>query len=139
MSSRDEIQLTASRVVARLKAEGVHVMRLDAKTSNSVYLKLDRGLAGTIRISDHPCQSGRMFRYSLIKSLTGNNRHVTVRNGKRFDEYPLGRYEDAVTYILAERKERILRRSAEGYMLAMDDEIRLNAGSPGFWTRAQEV
>jgi hypothetical protein len=138
MNSRDEIQLTAGRVVARLKAAGVHVMRLDAKTSNSVYLKLDRGLAGTIRISDHPCQTNRLFRYNLIKSL-GNNRHVTVRNGKRYDEYPLGRYDDAITYILAERKDRIHRRSIEGYMLAMDDQIRLNAGTPGFWTRAKEV
>ncbi|MCL2223599.1 MAG: hypothetical protein FWB96_01380 [Defluviitaleaceae bacterium] len=48
---KKEIQQLADKLVLRLKAEGFTVQRYNAYTTESVYLKLDYGIAYSLRIS----------------------------------------------------------------------------------------
>jgi len=54
-------------LVTRLLDMGFIVHRYYAHSTNSIYLKLDYGIACGIRISDHPCRKKYRYRFNVIK------------------------------------------------------------------------
>ena len=64
-----KIQNTASLVIDRLSKEGVVIHRYDSKKTNTIYLKLDKGALGTVRISDHHKRDANYTpRYNIVES-----------------------------------------------------------------------
>lgn len=56
----------ADKLADLLKAQDFHVLRYDAATTSSVYLKLDYGVCNSVRISDHPGKPYLKYRYNVI-------------------------------------------------------------------------
>lgn len=75
----------AHTVSERMQMEGIHVHWDDAHTTGSVYLDLDYGLLGTVRVSDHKSK-GNGFqlevgyhireRHKIIKDFHGTSHTV---------------------------------------------------------------
>ncbi|WP_181879268.1 hypothetical protein [Levilactobacillus brevis] len=59
------------------QSQGIKVMRYDAYSTNSVYLKLDYGLLYTLRISDHPGKRYLAYRFNVIRGYHGPKRVKT--------------------------------------------------------------
>ena len=53
MNSNESLIKVAEDIQILLKKNGFTIHRYNSYSSNSIYLKVDFGLAGSIRISDH--------------------------------------------------------------------------------------
>lgn len=130
----------AKRIIRVMKREGAIVHRYDARSSNSIYIKIDAGIVGTIRISDHLSTGGRKklgYRYNLLTNL--NEFHINkVPNVRYF--YPTKDLDIMIGNILA-RREALLSESHGDfiYQQHVRNEIHKRRKQPGFWQRAEIV
>lgn len=125
----------ADYVVSKCKGLGFQVMRYDAYSSNSVYLKLDDGVVGTIRISDHRGKKHLRYKYNLIK---GCYRHK--RNDKGIDRYffPMSDIEILIEKLVYDRQ--VLKdKYGENYGKYMRMNRERGQEKNGFWRKAQYV
>ena len=66
---RPNLDLLANMIIKYVKKHNIHILRYNAKSSESIYLKFDYGLAGTLRISAHLSKSDLNYTFNLIKGL----------------------------------------------------------------------
>lgn len=128
----------ADEIQERLLDLGFTVHRLNAFTTNSVYLKVDCGVCHSIRVSDHMGKNHLKYRYNIgpfvrkFRSVHDMHRryYFTVDEVDRlvnFVEYDRVRQIDVLGGSEAYRKQvRLFRERGE----AMTD---------GFWTKCWEV
>lgn len=64
-TNSSKINRAAQWVVDECMREGIVVMRYDSITTNSVYLKFDDGVLGSMRISDHKGKKRLKYKYNL--------------------------------------------------------------------------
>ena len=62
----------ANILVHKLIKNGFIVHRYNSFSTNSIYLKLDYGLACGIRIADHPGKKKYNYRFNVIKDYKGD-------------------------------------------------------------------
>ena len=121
----------------RLLAEGVIIQRYNAYTTGSVYLKLDYGIANSIRISDHIGKNHLSYMFNIgsdIKSIR------TVKDEFTRYYYPITAIDEAVQHILRHRKRKMMQfNNMSGYELAMHGAKELHQDSKGFWSRSYLV
>lgn len=60
-----------NKIIEELRKRGFNVNRYYAKTTKSIYLKLDYGVCGGIRISDHCGIKKYRYRFNLLKNYMG--------------------------------------------------------------------
>lgn len=65
------IREVADVLVSALQSKGIKVMRYDAYSSNSIYLKFDYGLLYTLRLSDHRGKRHLVYRFNAIYGYKG--------------------------------------------------------------------
>lgn len=70
MNRNQEINVS-NKVVKELKEKGFIVHKHYAKTTRSIYLKLDYGVCCGIRISDHMGKKKYKYKFNLIKQYKG--------------------------------------------------------------------
>jgi len=63
-------------VSRKAKRKGFTVHLYESKTTDSVYIKLDFGVCGTIRISDHPSKEDLDFTYEHIITPDSTVEHL---------------------------------------------------------------
>ena len=133
----DCVQAAASEVIAFCRKNGIIVMRYDSMSSNSVYLRLDEGLLGTIRISDHKSKKRAKHRYNLLV----NGRTYVKHNGDGLTQYftSLKNIEQLFRRILKEReflKKAYLPFRYRHYMRVNKSNALKHTR---FWRRAEYV
>ena len=135
MSKVKKIQRAAEWFINECAKEGIVVMRYDAYSSDSVYLKLDDGVLGTIRISDHKGKKHLKYKYNLI---LGSPRKRTVENGTKRLYVP---FQDiALLWEAIQRdKASLVRRHGEMYEQYMKKNREMADRSKGFWAKAKYV
>jgi hypothetical protein len=121
-------------------SQGIKVMRYDAFSTNSVYLKLDYGLLYSVRISDHPGKRYLSYRFNAIYHYHGPRYVDSEWNWKReFYSLEPSDLNQLCLQIIRLRKRRI---SAYGYYVyqekMIDSKIK-NLNSKGFWQMAQDL
>ena len=89
-------------VMRRLLACGIRIHRLDAKTSDTVYLLLDCGALGGIRISDHPARPNSNYRYNIGSFVETNHTVHQPYERHFFTETNVG---SLANMIVADRRE----------------------------------
>jgi|SRR5690625_454485 len=128
------IEELAETIIRVLKSQGVIIQRYDAITTNSIYLKLDYGVAKTIRISDHRGKKHLKYRYNLQSNLT---KKKFANKGSRLYYHPDEVYI-MIRRILKDRAE-LMKRYGNKYQYFMDKNIAENAYRRGFWREAKLV
>lgn len=124
-----DLSKIADRLQACLVERGFVVHRYDAITSRSVYLKLDYGACGSIRISDH--EGYRHLKYMWnIGTWICKERHGAGRN-----YYPCTLADRMVEAICALRESRI---EANDYERRIESGKRYkSAARSGFWAHPE--
>ena len=62
----NELELIAENIIRTLKDNNVAIQRYDSATTSSIYLKLDYGVAFSIRISNHKGKKHLKYRYNVL-------------------------------------------------------------------------
>lgn len=136
MTEKKEIKTFARKLALRLKEKGFTVQWYQSQTTNSVYLKLDYGVAHSVRISDHKSQSGMKYRYNITKGVTYKKiyRVDAKQAGWRFFA-PFSCLDEMIDIIVKEKKSKIRFWGKQKYDKAMTVSYIQNEGKPGFWSK----
>ena len=134
-SKRERLNDRAEEVIAIMKKHGVVVLRYDAYSTNSIYLKFDYGVCNSLRISDHKGKKHLSYRYNLMK---GVNKAFTTRTSKGWEMhfYPLSQAQNLAHKILADREQKIINYGLGLYKQYMHDNKINNQETKGFWKQA---
>lgn len=120
-------------VVKRLKAEGCVLMVYKAMTTNSIYVKIDDGVAGTLRISDHEGKKHLSYTYNLV--LGSRMAYVNDNSISRWYA-PFGNIVEMVDKILERRaaRQRMYGTTYKQYM-----DVNRAKGNSKFWMAAEYI
>lgn len=103
----------AEKIAKTCKDNGIHVLRYDATSSNSIYLKFDYGIANSLRISDHRGEKYLKYKYNIMPSESS----YTIKNP--FPRYYYGtsdeNIDDCIRKILSERNKKIRKYGINHY------------------------
>ena len=105
-------------LVEKLLAMGFIVYRYNAHSTNSIYLKLDFGLACGIRIADHPGKKKYSYRFNVIKDYKGNK--VIVKDGLICRFYDFNELENVLDAVKKEKKEKVNKYGLRNYKMYME-------------------
>ena len=125
-------QKLAGHIIKKLRQKGVHVLRCDSRSSKSIYLKFDFGVAFGLRISDHASRKHHLnYRYNLLTNNTHNKWDFA---------YSPGNLNKLIYRILDNRKNKINKLGRKQYRSYMK-KLSRNVGNSksGFWKFCQEV
>lgn len=110
----------ANVLVNRLKDMGFIIHRYNAKSTNSIYLKLDYGVCCGIRIADHNGKKKYHYRFNVIKDFKGDkiiNFNNLVSYFFSYEEIP-----QILQKVQEERENKIKKYGLEKYRLCMQSE-----------------
>lgn len=113
-----DVERAASYIVEKCRKSGIVVHRYNAKSSNSIYLKFDWGVAQSLRISDHKGIEKYHYRFNLIQGLK-DKITVSYRNNTYSNYYPFRSVYDCLEDILENREKIIEKNGIEKYGLKM--------------------
>lgn len=130
------IKRAADWLVKELKEREFTVMRYDAYSTNSVYLKVDDGVVGTIRISDHRGKKHLRYKYNLIK---GSRMYQQLDNGIMRYYYPMREIFWLIDKVEQDRKVILERYGQERYNEFREKNRTKGQESKGFWQQAEYV
>lgn len=140
MNKRNKTRNFAKQLGMQLKAQGFTVQWYQSTTSNSIYLKLDYGVAHSVRISDHKGKKGFKYRYNLLSNVTYKKvyRVDAKQAGWRYFA-PYSCVDDIVEIIVNERDSKIRFWGQKKYDEMMTISYVQNNGKPGFWSKYKYV
>lgn len=119
----------ADELQARLIARGFTIHRYDAFSSDSVYLKLDYGACGSIRISDHKGYKHLSYMWNIGTWIIRERHEIHEVRPRHF--YPVGSMS-AMVEAICDLRDR--RQSAGDYERRIDIGKRCKATArTGFW------
>ncbi|WP_268913988.1 hypothetical protein [Lentilactobacillus sp. SPB1-3] len=134
------IRKVAKIMINFLQAQGIKVMRYDAFSTNSIYLKLDYGLCYSVRISDHAGKQHLTYRFNAIDRYRGP-KYVKTDWGWSREFYSLKPDElnQLCVSIIKLRAGRIDSLGVYGYQQKMEEYRHQNLHAKGFWELAQDL
>ena len=100
------------------------VHRYDAYSTNSIYLKLDYGIACGIRIADHPGKKKYSYRFNIIKDFKGDK--VILKDGLICRFYDYTELENVLKDVKEEKQKKLCRYGINNYNLYMKREKNEN-------------
>lgn len=133
----------AEWLIKKLKAEGFIIQRYDAIKTKSIYLKLDYGIANSIRISDHKGYRYLSYRYNVECWRECGKRQG--RDKKGYDKFYYASCKENLKELLedikANKEEKLNRYGEEGYKHWMEVNIERGkqARAHTFWHKAKEI
>ena len=136
MNNKDELIAIAAKLQLKLLELGFVVHRLDAYTTNSIYLKLDYGVANSIRISDHKGKSNLNYKFNVI---IGGKKKVIRQNKNVMHFFETTQIDDLLKLIIHNRYKKVEKLGIEQYNYQMKLECALIPSKRGFWTKAKQV
>ena len=127
----------ATEVAQKLVEAGFVVHRYNAYSTQSVYLKLDYGVANSIRISNHKGKEKLSYRYNI---MVGEKKYREDLKGKypRY-YYPAEKVDELLCRIDKERKMKVMSMGQERYKALMKQYENEGKNAPGSWQKAKKV
>lgn len=116
MKKRKEVKIS-NKVINILKNKGFKINRYYARTTKSIYLKLDYGVCGAIRISDHVGKRKYRYKFNLIKGYKGPKEIIDRGFSRRY--YSYNNTEELITDIEKEKKDKIQKYGIRNYKMYM--------------------
>lgn len=128
----------ADIIIDKLLDEGVHILRYDSYTSNSIYIKMDYGIAHSLRISDHTGKKSLAYRFNLLSNV--KERELQLYDGLERHYFPIHAIQDVVDRILEQREWKITVWGKARYRAAMEESRLTNlTNKKGFWLNARPI
>ena len=115
MNRNEEIKVS-NKIISILKNEGIRIDRYYARTTKSIYLKLDYGVCGGVRISDH--EGKYPYRYNVIKKYKGNKQYMD--NGHLRLYYNYENTNDLINDIKIHKKRKLEMYGENNYKKYMN-------------------
>ena len=128
-------QEVAEYVCGQLEGKMV-IHRYDAYSTNSIYLKFDYGVAGSLRISDHPGKRHLAYRYNIDFSRKHYKIKYSPQGYPRY-YYPVSAVDRVISDILDEKKARAYRY--RDYEELVQEAMARSNHEKGFWQQAKLV
>lgn len=128
----------ANYIIKYLKDNGFIIQYYKAVKTNSVYLKLDYGVANSIRISDHDGKEHLNYRYNIGKHYHGIGKEETERGLER-NFFPFEEVNRMLALIVSERNAKLEKYGRERYIGFIKKNITERQNNKGFWAQSQLV
>jgi len=138
---RDGKQLNkiAKEMIKKLKNHGITIQYYHSITSNSIYLKLDYGMAHSVRISDHRGNTKLRYRYNVSLNFQSTKvERIPNKFGFRYYVSPTN-VNELIKIIVKERESRIHFLTKQKYEKGMQINFAQNEGRAGFWSKYKYV
>jgi len=107
-----EIQVS-DILIEKLKGKGFQISKYYAKTTKSIYLKLDYGVCCGIRISDHNGKKKYKYKFNLIKQYKGPKEKIDKGYLRLYYDY--NNTEELIEDVQKERKAKIYKYGLSNY------------------------
>lgn len=135
---KSDMKAIADEIQGKLLDMGFTVHRLDAYTTNSVYLKVDCGVCHSIRVSDHKGKEHLKFRYNIGTFV---KRFRSVNDMCRRYYFTVDEVDRLVKFV---KHDRVRAIDVLGGRKAYREQVqrfreRGEAMTEGFWTKCWEV
>ncbi len=114
----------ANKVIKELKHKGFQINQYYAKTTRSIYLKIDYGVCGGIRISDHRGKKKYRYKFNLIEQYKGP-KQINDRGYIRMF-YDYNNTEKLISDIQNEKKLKIYKYGLYNYKSYMKKNSKGN-------------
>lgn len=133
-----DTKLLAEYIVNELKRRGYVILYYEAKTSNSIYLKIDYGVGKSIRISDHEGIGKLKYKYNVRTDKTEYEEYTEDRVKRFF--YPIFELDKLLNQIDRTKKEMLETYGESNYKKIMQKEKEENKDSKSsFWKNAKLI
>lgn len=123
MRRKQEIEVS-DILIKKLKQKGFLISKYYARTTKSIYLKLDYGVCGGIRISDHNGKKKYKYKFNLIKQYKGPKEKKDEGYTRLYYDY--GNTEELIEDVQKERKAKINKYGLHNYQEYMKENSRDN-------------
>lgn len=135
---KSDMKAIADEIQGKLLDMGFTVRRLDAYTTNSVYLKVDCGVCHSIRVSDHKGKEHLKFRYNIGTFV---KKFRSVNDMYRRYCFTVDEVDRLVKFV---KYDRVRAIDVLGGRKAYREQVkrfreRGDAMTEGFWTKCWEV
>ena len=120
-TKKPSIQALANKIIKIAKVKGFVVQRYDAYSTNSVYLKLDYGVANSIRIGDHDGKKHLSYKFNL---LTNIDKSYVEHGEYQRSYYCVEDFEKLIDDILNNKNNVLKKYGAHKYQRLM---IKINS------------
>jgi len=112
LERKQEIEVT-NELIKKLKDKGFQINKYYAKTTRSIYLKLDYGVCCGIRISDHKGKKKYRYKFNLIKQYKGP-KQINDRGYIRLF-YDYNKTDNLVKDVISKKKAKINKYGLTNY------------------------
>ena len=112
-------------IIKELKKLNFIVHRYDAKSTSSIYLKLDYGVCCGIRISDHNGKKKYHYRFNVFKDYKGDR--IIVRDNLISYFYTFNEIPQLLVRVLEEKQMKIKKYGIDKYERIMRLESEENS------------
>lgn len=148
---KQHLEMLANIIISYTKKHNIHVLRYNAKSSESIYLKFDYGLAGTLRISAHTSKKRLHYTFNLIKGLLEPYKESVEKDENILYRYyypenftnnlamDIVRYKKYRVHKYGEERYNQLKYSKEKYLKNRLNQSGGKKNKPSFWDVCVEV
>lgn len=131
----NELETMAEHIIRVLEDNNVAIQRYDSATTSSIYLKLDYGVAFSIRISNHKGKKHLKYRYNVLLDEPSHYDAITHRY-----YYNQTNVNMMLSNILTERQRKISTYGITNYKEFMLNNKKSHAKDRhGFWNQSRLV
>ena len=120
MERNQEIKVS-NKLIKDLKEKGFQINKYYAKTTKSIYLKLDYGVCCGIRMSDHNGKQKYRYKFNLIKQYKGPKEKIDRGYVRLFYDY--NNTEELIEDVQNEKKAKIKKYGLHNYQ----EYMKINA------------
>lgn len=136
----EALKESRKKVINLLRDKGLTIHSKISYSSRSSYLKVEYGLGGSIRFSDHG-DRGLSYSFNILYGI--EKKYEIDEGGVKRVYYPIGCEEDLVADVLEKYNKTILKYGEEGSKrvisrIKSEAKIQKKSGR-GFWAGAIEL
>lgn len=132
----------ANYITAYVKRFGIHILRYDSKTTESIYLKFDYGVSGSLRLSTHSGKDGLRYTFNIIKGIKNPYKEkCKASRGFSFERYFYTDilYKNVAKDIVRYKQYKLDKYGEAKYFEYINNKKSLLGKGDKFWSMCKEV
>lgn len=131
----------ATDIIKFAKSNDIHVLRYDSKSSNSIYLKFDYGMAGSLRLSDTQSTNDLRHTFNLLSCIDKPYKDSCFNEDKNSTMfyYPISMTQNVMIDIVRFKEFRKSKYGPQKYKALFDKYKENREEKIGFWKKASQV
>ena len=134
-----EFESVAYRVIDELLRQHIKVHAYRSVSSDSIYIKLDAGVCGSVRVSDHRGKEKLKYKFNVDLSLSKQTRYVTHKMGYTRFYYSSDNLNLMFSDIAEVRANKMEQYGLDRYESFVERNIEDSNRKKGFWAHCTLV